>query len=247
VRTHQPVWDREHNATFVDDHLFAQRQGGRRVALGSARRSGWRLCLQDRYGARGSYMDRLTARSASHRRGHSPGHEVHTERDPTTARRGTMANRLTHSPRATRTVFGIEHFAAGVATGCDAHHFCVGDEETFDGVGMTRNSNDSARGDIACTSRNLAGPCAEAHGPSWSRSARRNTGRDHHDSRHVEYSIVLRRRSWPKNPLPSANAPRTRAALPWGLALYDAFGSRQRPTPGLPHPAAQRLQAFSTS
>jgi hypothetical protein len=31
------------------------------------------------------------------------------------------------------------------------------------------------------------------------------------------------------------------------LRLYDAFGQRQRPAPGLPHPAVLRLQAFSTS
>jgi len=35
--------------------------------------------------------------------------------------------------------------------------------------------------------------------------------------------------------------------LPWGLVPYDAFRSRQRPTPGLPHPAVLRLQAFSAS
>jgi hypothetical protein len=35
--------------------------------------------------------------------------------------------------------------------------------------------------------------------------------------------------------------------LPWGSAPYDACRSRQRPTPGLPPPAALRLQVFSTS
>jgi hypothetical protein len=35
--------------------------------------------------------------------------------------------------------------------------------------------------------------------------------------------------------------------LPWGLVPYDAYRSRQRPTPGLPHPAVLRLQVFSTS
>jgi hypothetical protein len=35
--------------------------------------------------------------------------------------------------------------------------------------------------------------------------------------------------------------------LSWGSAPYDAFRNRQRPTPGLPHPAVLRLQVFSTS
>lgn len=45
----------------------------------------------------------------------------------------------------------------------------------------------------------------------------------------------------------SAPACGLQAILPWGLVLLDAFRSRQRPTPGLPHPAVLRLQAFSTS
>jgi hypothetical protein len=40
---------------------------------------------------------------------------------------------------------------------------------------------------------------------------------------------------------------RDAGALPWGLVPYDACRSRQRPTPGLPHLAVLRLQAFSTS
>jgi hypothetical protein len=35
--------------------------------------------------------------------------------------------------------------------------------------------------------------------------------------------------------------------LPWGLVLFDAFRSGQRPTPGLPHQAVLRLQALSAS
>lgn len=35
--------------------------------------------------------------------------------------------------------------------------------------------------------------------------------------------------------------------LPWGLAPYDAYRKQQRPTPGLPHLAVLRLQAFSAS
>lgn len=35
--------------------------------------------------------------------------------------------------------------------------------------------------------------------------------------------------------------------LPWGLGPYDASRSGQRLMPGLPHPATQRLQVFSTS
>jgi hypothetical protein len=35
--------------------------------------------------------------------------------------------------------------------------------------------------------------------------------------------------------------------LPWGFVPFDAYRSEQRPTPGLPHPAVLRLQAFSTS
>jgi hypothetical protein len=50
-----------------------------------------------------------------------------------------------------------------------------------------------------------------------------------------------------EDPWVSAGGMRTRAALPWGLVPFDAHRSRQRPTPGLPHPAVQRLQVFSTS
>jgi hypothetical protein len=35
--------------------------------------------------------------------------------------------------------------------------------------------------------------------------------------------------------------------LPWGLGPFGACGNGQRPTPGLPDPAVQRLQVFSTS
>lgn len=37
--------------------------------------------------------------------------------------------------------------------------------------------------------------------------------------------IVLRRKSWPKNPFPSTSSSRNRAALPWGLVLFDACRS----------------------
>lgn len=39
----------------------------------------------------------------------------------------------------------------------------------------------------------------------------------------------------------------TWTALPWGLLPYDACLQRKRPTPGLPDPAVQHLQAFSAS
>lgn len=51
-----------------------------------------------------------------------------------------------------------------------------------------------------------------------------------------------------ENPCHSARKRlRTQVALPWGLVPYDACGSGQRPTPGLPDPAVLRLQVFSTS
>jgi hypothetical protein len=40
---------------------------------------------------------------------------------------------------------------------------------------------------------------------------------------------------------------RQRTALPWGFFPYDVLRRKQRPLPGLPHPAMLRLQAFSTS
>jgi hypothetical protein len=47
--------------------------------------------------------------------------------------------------------------------------------------------------------------------------------------------------------LPTPARMRDAGALPWGLSPYDACRSGQRPTPGLPHLAVLRLQAFSTS
>jgi hypothetical protein len=68
-------------------------------------------------------------------------------------------------------------------------------------------------------------------------------------SSHCYYQviIVLRRKPWPKNPIPSTSSSWTRAALPWGLVLFDACRSEQRPAPGLPDPVVLRLQVFSTS
>jgi hypothetical protein len=118
--------------------------------------------------------------------------------------------------------------------------------ETFNSRCRDGTRSHAARCDVTPTSRNRRPTGAEARGRGGSRSARRMP-----DKTSMAKSLPSTHRPalriWSKCPLPFATTSRDRAALPWGLVLYDACRSGQRPTPGLPHPAVQRLQVFSTS
>jgi hypothetical protein len=64
---------------------------------------------------------------------------------------------------------------------------------------------------------------------------------------HSQVLIVLRRKSCPKTHVRPLAMCGTRRPFRGVFLPYDALRSGQRPAPGLPHPAVQRLQVFSTS